>query len=68
MNDEERRKLMEALIEEIHIYEEKQANGQWLKSITSKLPIIPEDTLEGLDNRLQVETVALLSKLKADRY
>ncbi len=62
MNDEERRRLMEALIEEIHIYEEKQANGQWLKSITFKLPIIPEDTLEGLDNKLQVETVVLLSR------
>lgn len=63
MNDEERRKLMEALIEEIHIYEEKQANGQWLKSITFKLPIIPENILEGLDNQLQVETVVLLSNL-----
>ena len=35
--------LIEALISEIQIYEEKQANGQWLKSITFKLPIIDED-------------------------
>ncbi|MGF3112966.1 recombinase family protein [Facklamia sp. P9177] len=63
MNDEERRKLMEVLIEEIEIYQEKQPNGQWLKSITFKLPIIEEDTLIGLDNGHHVETVALLTKL-----
>lgn len=64
MNDEERRRLMEALIEEIHIYEEKQANGQWLKSIAFKLPIIPENTLEGLDNQLQVECIAMMQRKK----
>ena len=40
MNDVEHRKLIEALISEVQIYEEKQANGQWLKYITFKLPII----------------------------
>ena len=40
MNDVEHRQLIEALISEIQIYEEKQANGQWLKFITFKLPII----------------------------
>lgn len=43
MNDVERRQLITALISEIQIYEEKQPNGQWLKSITFKLPIIDED-------------------------
>ena len=40
MNEVERRQLMEALISEIQIYEERQPNGQWLKSIKFRLPII----------------------------
>ena len=54
--------LIEALISEIQIYEEKQPNGQWLKSITFKLPIIDEDLNISLDNDEQVECVALLVK------
>lgn len=33
MNEVEKRQVMEALIAEVQIYEERQANGQWLKSI-----------------------------------
>ena len=54
MNDVERRQLTEALISEIQIYEEKQLNGQWLKSITFKLPIIDDDFNISLDNDEQV--------------
>ena len=65
MNEEERRKLMESLIEEIQIYEERQPNGQWLKSITFRLPIIEKDMIisvgDGLDSEQHVETVVLLS-------
>lgn len=61
MNDVERRQLITALISEIQIYEEKQPNGQWLKSIAFKLPIIEEELNISLDNNNQVETVALLS-------
>lgn len=64
MNDVERRQLITALISEIQIYEEKQPNGQWLKSITFKLPIIEENLNIGLDNDEQVETVCLMSRLK----
>lgn len=62
MNDVERRQLITALISEIQIYEEKQPNGQWLKSIAFKLPIIDEDLHIRLDNNNHVETVALLTK------
>ena len=62
MNDVERRQLIEALIAEIQIYEDKQPNGQWLKSITFKLPIIDEDLNIGLDNGEQVEALTLLVK------
>ena len=43
MSDVERRQLIEALIAEIQIYEERKPNGQWLKSIRFKLPIIEND-------------------------
>lgn len=62
MNDVERRQLIEALIEEIQIYEERKPNGQWLKSIRFKLPIIENDLSIGLDNDTHVETVCLMSR------
>lgn len=64
MNDIERRQLIEALIAEIQIYEERKTNGQWLKSIRFKLPIIDNDLSIGLDNDKHVETVVLMSKVK----
>lgn len=72
MNEEERRKLMESLIEEIQICEERQPNGQWLKSITFRLPIIEKDMIisvgDGLDSEQHVETVCLLNNRKPDSY
>lgn len=63
MNDVERRQLIEALISEVQIYEEKQTNGQWLKSIIFKLPIIDEDLNISLDNDEQVEAIVLIQKI-----
>ena len=68
MNDVERRQLITALISEIQVYEEKQPNGQWLKSITFKLPIIEENLNIGLDNDEHVETIVLMSKLDSNKY
>ena len=62
MNEQEKRQIMESLISEIQIYPERQLNGQWLKSIKFKLPIIEEDMNISLDNDSQAETVCLLSK------
>ena len=62
MNEQEKRQIMESLISEIQIYPERQPNGQWLKSIKFKLPIIEEDMNISLDNDSQAETVCLLSK------
>ena len=64
MDELEKRQIMESLISEIQIYEERQPNGQWLKSIKFKLPIIEEDMSIGLDNDTHVETVCLLKKVK----
>ena len=55
-------KKQESLISEIHIYEERQPNGQWLKSIKFKLPIIEEDMEMSLDSDTHVETVVLMSR------
>ncbi len=60
MNEDERRQLMETLISEIHIYENRQPNGQWLKSIKFKLPIIEEDMDLSLDNDNHVESAVLI--------
>lgn len=62
MNEVERRQLMEALISEIQVYEDRQSNGQWLKSIKFRLPIIEEDMNLGLENDTHVETAVLLTR------
>lgn len=64
MNDSGRREFMSVLLENVQIYEERQPNGQWLKSIEFKLPIIKEDMKLRLDNDSHVETVCLLSKIE----
>ncbi len=62
MDDQEKRQLMESLISEIQIYEERQPSGQWLKSIKFRLPIIEEDMNLSLDNNAHIEAVCLLTK------
>ena len=62
MNEIERRQLMEALISEIQIYEDRQSNGQWLKSIKFRLPIIEEDINLSLEDDKHVETVVLIQR------
>jgi site-specific DNA recombinase len=74
MNEEEQRKLMETLIEEIQIYEERQTSGQWLKSITFRLPIIDSDMSipigNSLDSETHIEVVCQLSnhRKRPDSY
>ena len=62
MSDTERQKLMQALIAEIQIHEVPRGNGQWLKAIKFRLPIIDEDMSLTLDKYDGDETVMLLSK------
>ena len=50
----------------MQIYEERKENGQWLKSIEFKLPIIEKEFTLSLDNDTHVESVVLLSKQKPD--
>ena len=64
MNEAEKREFLEQLISKVEIFEERQASGQWLKSIEFKLPIIEQDMKLCLDNGDSVETVVLMSKVK----
>ena len=54
MTEAERRRLVEILIDEVQIYPERQPNGQWLKSVRFKLPIIDHDLELSLDNQDRV--------------
>ena len=62
MNPLERKKLMEHLISEILIYPERQPNGQWLKSIKFRLPIVEKDVDLCLDNESHIEVVSCYTK------
>lgn len=55
MDRADKRSLLVALIDNIQIFEEEQTNGQWLKSIQFKLPLVKADMEIGLDNGCTVE-------------
>ena len=65
MNEVEKREFLSQLVDNVQIYEERKENGQWLKSIEFKLPIIEKEFTLSLDNDTHVETVVKLS-LKKD--
>lgn len=56
--------LIEALIFEIQINEERQPNGQRLKSAKFKLPIMEEDMGIGLGSDTHVECAVRMTKAK----
>ena len=66
MNEAEKREFLSQLVDIVQIYEERKENGQWLKSIEFKLPIIEKEFTLSLDNDTQNETVVLLSKGMVD--
>ena len=66
MNEAEKREFLSQLVDNVQIFEERKENGQWLKSIEFKLPIIEKEFTLGLDNDTQNETVVLLSKGMVD--
>ena len=68
MNEAEKREFLSQLVDNVQIYEERKENGQWLKSIEFKLPIIEKEFTLSLDNDTQNETVVLLSLKKPDGH
>ena len=68
MDDLERKQFIELLIDEIQIHPEKQENGQWLKSISFKLPIIDQDfDINGWVNNTHVSTCFVRGKRSTGR-
>ena len=59
MNEAEKREFLSQLVDNVQIYEERKENGQWLKSIEFKLPIMEKEFTLCLDNDTQNETVCL---------
>ena len=55
MNEVEKREFLSQLVDNVQIYEERKENGQWLKSIEFKLPIIEKEFTLSLDNDTQNE-------------
>ena len=62
MDQQERRDFIEQIISEVNIYEDKTPEGQWIKSVKFRLPLITEDISIGLDKDDHVETVVLLTR------
>ena len=62
MNEAEKREFLSQLVDNVQIYEERKENGQWLKSIEFKSPIVEKEFTLSLDNDTQNEMVCLLSR------
>lgn len=67
MSDIEKHDLMEMLIADIQVYPQRQANGQWLKSIHFKLPLVNDNELKfSLDKNDWLENVCVFSRDSKD--
>ena len=62
IDEAEKWEFLSQLVDNVQIYEERKENGQWLKSIEFKLPIIEKEFTLSLDNDTQNETVVLMSR------
>ena len=60
MNEVEKREFLSQLVDNVQIYEERKENGQWMKSIEFKLPIIEKEFTLSLDNDTQNDVVVLM--------
>ena len=64
LSDIDKKRLLNELIEEIQIYDEKTEKSTWIKSVVFKLPLIDYDIDFSLDNKDNVECVVLMEKVK----
>ena len=80
VSDADKKVLMNALLEKVEIFKEKQKDGRWVKSVQFKIPLNidgklvdtmffddDEDTENSLSNEKHVETVYLMSKVNPDK-
>ena len=67
----ERKEFMRAFIERIELYPEKRQDGCWIRKIVFNFPVPvngKEVDMLPLENQSMVETVVLLSKLRAEHH
>ena len=62
LSDIDKKRLLNEMIEEIQIYDEKTEKDTWIKSVVFKLPLIDNEIDFGLDNKDNVEALILLSR------
>ena len=75
VSDADKKVLMNALLEKVEIFKEKQKDGRWVKSVQFKIPLNidgkpvdtmffddDEDTKNSLSNEKHVEMIVLLSR------
>lgn len=67
----ERKEFMRAFIERIELFPEKRKDGCWIRNIVFNFPVPlngEEVTELPLENETTIETICLLSKLKAEHH
>ena len=62
MEEVDKKRFCQLLIEKVMIRDEKSANGRWVKSLCFKLPVIENAIEISLDNNEHVEVVGLLER------
>ena len=75
VSDADKKVLMNALLDKVEIFKEKQKNGRWVKSVQFKIPLNidgkpvdtmffddDEDTENFLSNEKHAEMIVLLSR------
>lgn len=80
VSDADKKVLMNALLEKVEIFKEKQKDGRWVKSVQFKIPLNidgklvdtmffddDEDTENSLSNEKHVKTVVLMSKVNTPK-
>ena len=68
MNESEKWEFLSQLVGNVQIYEERKENGQWLKSIEFKLPIIEKEFTLSLDNDFIQSSCMELWTTEIDRF
>lgn len=63
LSDIDKKRLLNELIEEIQIYDEKTEKSTWIKSVVFKLPLIDYDIDFSLDNKDNFEALELMSRV-----
>ena len=62
LSDIDKKRLLNELVDEIQIYDEKTEKSTWVKLVVFRLPLIDYDIDFSLDTKDNVEALTLLSR------